>query len=478
MNKKGFAVTGIIYTLMVIFIILIITLLSMFGDRKNLLDELKERVLNNVNTYDEALTMTYGPKTAAEITVNPYYEYSVKVKGYYNFNVMSADGSTVKATFYLREGEKVYIKVGSKTYNSGKTEISFNDPVNQTLVVQNNSRYTVNNYENRLFIDVANTKENNITEGKVIISYSNNKRQNTDLNRVRYVKECLYANSANEKNEWSEIMVIKNGLNYALDGTIIHNDDLSLIFDDAALINDGNIHTKTATKIDSENKACVTIDLGKIDDIDYIYTWHNYSDNRTYYEREIMVSGDNENYRVVDNYEVMETEQGIRVSAYEQAKVLILGDEAFPMKKKNDKTWIRLFHHNNRGGTILWVNSQVLAPNGYKAPYKVSGLSFLDNFIRSNGYYELMLEYPELGESCTIIWQQKNNFVTSNSPGTYIGSVTSNSFSGLQKSNYNNTVISSTNNNYHIGALHSTNNGIMGPNRIITSTVDLWVRVN
>ena len=50
MKNKGFAVTGIIYTLMVIFIILIITLLAMFNNRKGLLDKLKDRVLEDINS--------------------------------------------------------------------------------------------------------------------------------------------------------------------------------------------------------------------------------------------------------------------------------------------------------------------------------------------------------------------------------------------------------------------------------------------
>ena len=474
MNKKGFAVTGIVYTLMVVFIILIITLLAMFSDRKNLLDELKERVLNDVNTYDQALNMSYGPKTASEVITNPYYEYPVKVKGYYDFYVQSADGSYVKATFYLKEGEKIYIKVGSRTYNSGKTEIAINEQTNKLLEVINNTNYLMNKFERRMFVGIVSGKETGITEGKVDIIYSNNKRQNTDLNRVRYVKECLYSNSADERNEWAEIIVLKNGLNYATDAIITGD------VDNTININDDNIYNLVSANLENDNKACITVDLGNMYDVDYIYTWHNFSDKRTYYERELSVSSDDTNYRVIDNYEVPESEQGIGVSAFEQAKVLVLGDVAFPIKRYDGKTWIRLFHHNNRSGSVLWdARDQVLNNKGYKAPYKVSGLSFLKNFTRGSGYYELLIEYPELNKRFT--WTQQNNFTESSTPGTYIKSPSNDvdiNFSGLQKSDSINTVISSTNNKYHIGALHSTDGGIEGYDGIITGTVDLWARVN
>lgn len=473
MNRKGFAVTGIIYTLMIVFIILIITLLAMFSDRKNLLDELKERVLNEVNTYEKALNMVYSPKSAADANTDPYYEYIVKVKGYYNFYVTSADGTNVKTSFYLREGEKVYIKVGSKTYNSGKTEIAFNNTTNNVLVVQNNSRYTINSYEDRVFIGSKLDRDTSITEGKVEIEYASNKRQNTDLNRTRYIRECLYSNSANGVNEWSEIKAIKSGINYALSGTV-SGDVIN-----PEVINDDNIHNLTQSTLASDNKACVVIDLGAMYDVDYIYIWHNYSDNRIYYEREVAVSSDNENYRFLDNYEVSETEQGNSISAYEKPKVIMLGSVAFPIKKKEGKTWIRLFHHNNRGGTILWdAREQVLKSDGYKAPYKISGLAFIKNFARNNSYYELMIEYPELNKE--YIWTQSNDFTTEDTPGTYLGlhGISDSRFSGLQKSSSNDTTISSTNSRYHIGAIHSTEGGIMGPNQVITEIVDLWVRAN
>lgn len=87
MNRKGFAVTGIIYTLMIVFIILIIALLSMFSDRKNLLDELKERVLDDVNNYEEALNITYSAKSASELEQGEFYKYVVKLKDIITFQL-------------------------------------------------------------------------------------------------------------------------------------------------------------------------------------------------------------------------------------------------------------------------------------------------------------------------------------------------------------------------------------------------------
>ena len=53
MNNKGFAVSGIIYGLLVLFIIMLIALLAMFNTRKTVLDQLKNKVLNEVGSNTE-----------------------------------------------------------------------------------------------------------------------------------------------------------------------------------------------------------------------------------------------------------------------------------------------------------------------------------------------------------------------------------------------------------------------------------------
>ena len=478
MNRKGFAVTGIIYTLMIVFIILIIALLSMFSDRKNLLDELKERVLDDVNNYEEALNITYSAKSASELEQGEFYKYVVKVKGYYNLSIRSVGGKNVNANIYLKEGEKIYLKVGSSTFNNGKTDIYLNgtDTSNLVMTIQKNGKYTIKNPDVRLFLDV-NYEATEEADASATVLYNNNKRKNSDLNRVRYIKECLYSNSANDINEWSEIMAIRNGENRALSTSI---KDISVV-DAAKLILDGNINTRTNSLIEPENDTCITVDLGRTFDLDAIYVWHNYSDNRIYYERRLYVSTDDIDYVEIDNNEEVETEQGIKVSAFDTPKVVKVGNVVLPVKRdpNDNTTWVRIFHHNNRGGTVLWdAKSQVLLQGGYSNFYKSSGLYYITNYRNGSGYYELRLEYPELGTDKYIKWQQKSDFTRSTSVSSYQSyhNDYDNVFTGLRLNQTVDAVITGDANKYQIGALKATENGIVGPNGIITGIVDLWIK--
>ena len=49
MNNKGFAVSGILYTLLLIFITILVMLLFNFQNKKNILDKLKQDTLNKIN---------------------------------------------------------------------------------------------------------------------------------------------------------------------------------------------------------------------------------------------------------------------------------------------------------------------------------------------------------------------------------------------------------------------------------------------
>ena len=53
MNKKGFAVSGILYTILLIFLAIIYMLLMNFKNKKNLLDQLKSEVLFNSKLCEE-----------------------------------------------------------------------------------------------------------------------------------------------------------------------------------------------------------------------------------------------------------------------------------------------------------------------------------------------------------------------------------------------------------------------------------------
>ena len=63
MNKKGFAVSGIIYSILILFLILIFSILSILGGRKLILDKLKNGVMNELN--DEVFELAYRDRSGA-----------------------------------------------------------------------------------------------------------------------------------------------------------------------------------------------------------------------------------------------------------------------------------------------------------------------------------------------------------------------------------------------------------------------------
>lgn len=63
MNKKGFAVSGIIYSILILFLILIFGLLSILGGRKLVLDKMKNDLMSSLN--DETISDIYKDNSGA-----------------------------------------------------------------------------------------------------------------------------------------------------------------------------------------------------------------------------------------------------------------------------------------------------------------------------------------------------------------------------------------------------------------------------
>ena len=96
MNNKGFAITGFIYTIFAIFIILMIAILNMFNSRKNILDKLKSGVLEEVNKK----TTTPVQKFESTNEIQEFYAYKT---GFYKVFITSpkVDGYSLIMTFEI-----------------------------------------------------------------------------------------------------------------------------------------------------------------------------------------------------------------------------------------------------------------------------------------------------------------------------------------------------------------------------------------
>ena len=51
MNNKGFAITGILYTLLLVFVTILLMLLFNFQNKKNILDRMKLDALDDLSKY-------------------------------------------------------------------------------------------------------------------------------------------------------------------------------------------------------------------------------------------------------------------------------------------------------------------------------------------------------------------------------------------------------------------------------------------
>ena len=67
MNKKGFAVSGIIYSLLILFLLLLFGILSIMGARKMILDKLKNEVMEELNGENSDTNKQYADNSGANM---------------------------------------------------------------------------------------------------------------------------------------------------------------------------------------------------------------------------------------------------------------------------------------------------------------------------------------------------------------------------------------------------------------------------
>lgn len=457
MNNKGFAVSGIIYGLLVLFIILLIALLAMFNSRKAVLDELKNKVLYQVGS---------NTKVNEFICSKGICGYTVPLKGYYQITLRSSNSSNLTTQIYLKSGEKIYFKVDESAEMYSNKELT-----NLLLKVDNNSYNNAEIFDNRYFLNTKYEKNTENTTAKASIKYIETIRKNKTLNQVRYIKDCISGNNIDNTNEWTEIIAIVKGENVALNKTIKIYDENNNEIESNNNIVDGNLNTN------STNGMCVVIDLGKIYNIDYLYSYHSMNDDKRYYGYELSTSSANIEYKPVYNYE----DNNVMVSAFENSKVKLVGKVYAPIKETGGAKWLRLYHYNNKNGTIYWeALNQVLSSDGYDEVHKKSILSHLEDF-KMDKKYELLLEYPDSYGTSAIRWKQTSNFTKNSSIKDFQlveNDFNTSNFDGLQLSGTTISLITTSDKkHYEIGSLNGTN-GIYGPNdKLITNSVDLWIKI-
>lgn len=226
--------------------------------------------------------------------------------GYYGGGAGSYNGSVVGSGAGGSSFISGYAGVNTITSSTDRTH------TNNTL-----------HYSNKYFIDGEMQLGVNSGNGKAKITYVGNtiEKKNDKLNNVRYIKDCINGNSANQSNHWVELQAISNGLNVAYGKTVTSTSpprigsetELEL----SALV-DSSFDTSKYIDL-GIGLQCVTVDLERTYKLDEIAVWHYYGDGRSYNNHSLFVSSNNNTWTIIlDNVSgVSETANGIRVSAYD-----------------------------------------------------------------------------------------------------------------------------------------------------------------
>ncbi len=152
-DNKGFIASGILYTLLLLFLVLIISLISMFSSRKLILDRLKDNILNSTyKKYNNGEIVYFNPTTGFKCSLEDY-----------NKNV-DASGNVIASKTGTKEGcMKWYV------FNDNAKEANVN------LILDHNTTS---------FVEWI-SRDDYINEGGSSTEYGNNKGYVTVSNKLQ-----------------------------------------------------------------------------------------------------------------------------------------------------------------------------------------------------------------------------------------------------------------------------------------------------
>ena len=246
---------------------------------------------------------------------------------------------------------------GGSSYISGYAGV--NSVEESTTITHTNQTL---HYSGKYFIGGSMTSNANRGDGyaKIVYIDTKPKKKNTNLDNVRYIKNCISYNTYHNYNHWIEVQAIVDGVNIAKDKDIIGTVSENSVFP-YIRITDGDIthiNYAAAATASSANQ-CITIDLGAEYDLDEVAVWNYFGDQRSYYDNVTSVSSNNSTWREVIDEVSVETSNGHRVNAYtdtyngyvQDSLVLWYDGYANTGEAKNSTatTWRDLSGNNNDG---------------------------------------------------------------------------------------------------------------------------------
>ena len=245
---------------------------------------------------------------------------------------------------------------GGSSYISGYAGV--NSVEENTTITHTNQTL---HYSGKYFIGGSMISNANSGDGyaKIVYVDTKPKKKNTNLNNVRYIKDCSSYNSFSKFNYWSEIQAIVDGVNIAK-GKVVIGTTTESSAEPYSRITDGDInYVYYATPSSASINQCVTVDLGNTYDLDEIAIWQHFRDPRSFYDNVTYVSSNNSTWKEVINEAAIQTSNGRRINAYTETyngyiqDSLVLWYDGYAntghTRSNSSTTWKDLSGNNNDG---------------------------------------------------------------------------------------------------------------------------------
>lgn len=232
-------------------------------------------------------------------------------------------------------------------------------------------------YSGKYFIGGQMISGVNEGNGYAKISYveTKPKKRNTKLNNVRYIKNCVNYNTANNGNHWLEVQAIKEGINIAKGKTVTGTTEESSSYP-YSRITDGDINYEYYSNASSQtNNQCIIVDLESTYDLDEIAVWNYFGDQRSYYDNKTYVSSNNSTWTEVINDATLETSNGHRINAYTDVNNGYISDGLV--------LWYDGYANTGKTRTATTTTWKNLASSSYTGT--LTGGTWYDNYLYLDG---------------------------------------------------------------------------------------------
>ena len=183
-NNRGFAISTMMYMILILGITIVAIVLSMFNIRGNILSKLRSNVQEEINDTIEIDYVCVGIDTNGEYNIGDKYSCNVSNTEEYDFYVISSDNDSVNlimSDILVFENDKIINKVAYIT-DSDYEDSGEYKPVSALRVLKNNT-------DNWFYIDTR-------TDTVDGVSYNNYKARllsKSDItnNNIEYISDTL-----------------------------------------------------------------------------------------------------------------------------------------------------------------------------------------------------------------------------------------------------------------------------------------------